>query len=136
MCSKKIPKGVHVIIGAPSGGQVSRQINVVFSLSQSTLRVRCNECGKGFRDGVKVKAAMEMNTFTIETTHLLNKSTRHCADNDVKDNLIIVKEQGLQAQCDSIADDQNRCPTEDLNTRMQVQRSLNISRLVLGKVML
>ena len=52
----------------------------------------------------------------------------------MNDNLISVKELGLQALSDSIADDQNRCPTEYLKTRMQVERSLNISRLVLGKV--
>ena len=84
---------------------------------------------------VKVTAAMEMNTFTAETTTLINMSTGHCADNDVKDNLITVNELGLHAVSDSIADDQNRCPTKDLKTRMQVERSLNISRLVLGKVM-
>ena len=64
---------------------------------------------------------MEMNTFTAETTHLINMPTGHCADNDVKDNLITVKELGMQAMSDSIADDQNRCPAEDLNTRMQVE---------------
>ena len=57
---------------------------------------------------------MEMNTFTAETTNLIDMSTVHCADNDVKDNLINVKELGLQALSDSIADDQNLCPTEDL----------------------
>ena len=75
MCIKKIPSGFHVIIVASSGGYVSRQINVVFPLSQSTLRVRCNACGKGFRDCVKVKAVlpvMEKNTFTAETTNLIN----------------------------------------------------------------
>ena len=46
---------------------------------------------------VKVTAAMEMNTFTVETTHVINMSTGHRADNDVKDNLIDVKEMGLQA---------------------------------------
>ena len=44
----------------------------------------------------------------------------------MKDNLINVKEQGWRALSDS---------TEYLKTRMQVERSLNISRLVLGKVM-
>ena len=78
---------------------------------------------------------MEMNSFTAETKNLMNMSTWHCADNDVKDNLINVKEQGLHALSDSIADDKNRCPTEYLKTRMQVDRSLSISRLVLGKVM-
>ena len=53
----------------------------------------------------------------------------------MKDNLINVKELNLQALSDSIADDHNRCPTEDLKSRMQVERSLNINRLVLGKVM-
>ena len=53
----------------------------------------------------------------------------------MKDNLINVKELSLQALSDSIADDHNRCPTEDLKSRMQVERSLNIYRLVLGKVM-
>ena len=94
MCIKKIPKGFHVIIGASSGGQVSSQINVACPLSQSTLRVRCNACGRGFTDSVKVKAAMEMNTFTSETTYMINTSSGHCADNDVNDNLINVKEQG------------------------------------------
>ena len=47
---------------------------------------------RGFRDSVKVKAAMEMNTFTAETTYMINTSSGHCADNDVKDNLINVKE--------------------------------------------
>ena len=51
----------------------------------------------------------------------------------MKDNLINVKELNLQALSDSIADDHNRCPTEDLKSRMQVERSLNINRLVLGK---
>ena len=88
MCIKKIPNGFHVIIGASSGGYVSRQINVAFPISQSTLRVRCNACGKGFRDGVNVKAAMEMNTFT---THLISMSTGHCTGSDGKDNLINVK---------------------------------------------
>ena len=121
MCIKKIPNGFHVIIGSSSGVYVSRQINVAFPLSQSTLRVRCNACGKGFRDGVKVNAAMEMNTFTAETTNLTNIPTGHCADNDVKGNFINVKELGLQALSDSIAYyDQNRCPTEDLKARMQV----------------
>ena len=78
---------------------------------------------------------MEMNTFTAETTNLIDMSTEHCADTDVKDNLINVKQPGLQALSDSIADDQNRCPTEYLNTRMQDERSLNISRLFLGNVM-
>ena len=84
---------------------------------------------------VKVTAAMEMNPFTVETTTLINMSTGNCADNDVKDNLINVKELSLQALSDSIADDHNRCPTEDLKSRMQVERSLNNNRLVLGKVM-
>ena len=35
---------------------------------------------------------MEMNTFTAETTNVINMSTGHCADNDVKYNLITVKE--------------------------------------------
>ena len=135
MCIKKIPKGFHVIVGAYSGGQVSSQINVAFPLSQSTLRVRCNACGRGFRNSVKVKAAMEMHTFTAETTYMINTSSGHCADNDVMDNLINVKEQGWRALSDSIAEYQNRCPTEYLKTRIQVDRSLNISRLVLGKVM-
>ena len=63
-------------------------------------------------------------------------STGHCADNHVKDNLMNVKELGLQALSDSIADDHNRCPTEILKTRMQNKRSLNISRLVLGKMIM
>ena len=83
---------------------------------------------------VKVTAAKEMNPFFLETTHVTNLSTGHCADNDEKDNLINVKELGLQALSDPTADDKNRSPTEDLNTRMQVERSLNISWLVLGKV--
>ena len=78
---------------------------------------------------------MVMNTFTAETTNLINMSTGHCADNEVKDNFINVKELGLQSLSGSIADDQNRCSTEDMNTRMQVERSLYISRLVLVKVM-
>ena len=45
----------------------------------------------GFRDSVKVKAAMEMNIFTSETTYMINTSSGHCADNDVNDNLINVK---------------------------------------------
>ena len=47
----------------------------------------------GFRDSVKVKAAMEMNTFTSETTCMINTNTSsgHCADNGVNDNLINVK---------------------------------------------
>ena len=53
----------------------------------------------------------------------------------MKDNLIFVKELSLQALSDSIADDHNRFPTEDLKSRMQVVRSLNINRLVLEKVM-
>ena len=53
----------------------------------------------------------------------------------MKDNLINGKELSLQALSDSIADDHIRCPTEDLESRMQVERSLNINRLVLGKVM-
>ena len=53
----------------------------------------------------------------------------------MKDNLINVNELRLQALSDSIADDHNRCPTEDLKSIMQVIRSLNINRLVLGKVM-
>ena len=52
----------------------------------------------------------------------------------MKDNLINVKELGLQALSDSTADDQNRCPTADLTTSMQVERSINISWLVLGKM--
>ena len=59
---------------------------------------------------VKVIAAMEMNPFT---------SIGHCADNDEKDYLIYVNQLGLQALSDSITDDHNRCPTEDLKTRMQ-----------------
>ena len=82
---------------------------------------------------VKVTAAMEMNPFTAETTNLISMSTGHCADNGVTDDLINVKEMGLQALSDSIADDHNRCPTEGLKTRMQVERSLNITRLVLEK---
>ena len=65
---------------------------------------------------IKVTAAMEMNPFTVETTHLINISTGHCADNGVKDNLTNMKEMGLQALSDSTTDDQNRCPTEDLKT--------------------
>ena len=65
---------------------------------------------------VKVTAAMEMNHFTVETTHVINMSTGHRADNDVKDNLINVKEIGLQELSDPTADAQNRFPTEDLNT--------------------
>ena len=53
----------------------------------------------------------------------------------MKDNLKNVKELSLQALSDSIAV-HNRCPTEDLKSRIQVERSLNnINRLVLGKVM-
>ena len=85
------------------------------------------------RDSEMVVKAMKMNPFTVETTHVINMSTGHCVDNDVNDNLINVKEMGLQALSDPTADDQNRCPTEDLKTRMQVERSLNISWLVLGK---
>ena len=40
---------------------------------------------------VKVTSAMEINHFTVENTNLTNMSTGHCADNDVKDNLINVK---------------------------------------------
>ena len=72
---------------------------------------------------------MEMNTFT---THRINMSTGHCRDIDVKDNLINVEELDLQALADSISDDHYRCPTQYLKTRMQVEQSLNISRLVLG----
>ena len=53
----------------------------------------------------------------------------------MKDNLINVKVLSLQALSVSVADDQNLCPTEDLKTRMQVERSIYISLLVLGKVM-
>ena len=53
----------------------------------------------------------------------------------MKDNLINVKELSLQALSDSIADAHNRCPTEDLKSRMHVGRSLNINRLVLGNMM-
>ena len=53
----------------------------------------------------------------------------------MKDNLINVKELILQGVFDSIADDHNHCPTEDLKSRMQVERSLNINRQILGKVM-
>ena len=53
----------------------------------------------------------------------------------MKDNLINVTELSLQVLSDSIADDHNRCPTEYLKSRMQVERSLNINRLVPGKVM-
>ena len=104
------PNKVFLMIPDSTGGYVSRQINIAFSLSQSTLRVRCNACGKGFRDCVKVKADMDMNTFTVETTHLINMSTGHCVDYQVKDNFI-VKELGLQSLSDSIADEQNRCAT-------------------------
>ena len=97
MCIKIIPNVVHVIIGASSGGCVSRQINVAFPLSQSTLRVRCIACYKVFRDGVEVKAAMEMNTCS---TNLIYMTTGHCTDNDVKDNLINLKQLGLQALSD------------------------------------
>ena len=83
---------------------------------------------------VKVTAAMDMNSFTAETTNLINMETGHCADNDVKDNLINVKELSLQALSDSIADDHNRCRADDLKSRMQVERSININRMVLGKV--
>ena len=38
---------------------------------------------------VKVIAAKEINPFIVETTHVTNLSTGHCADNDVKDNLIM-----------------------------------------------
>ena len=38
---------------------------------------------------VKVAAGMDMNPFTVETTNVINVSTGHRADNDVKDNLII-----------------------------------------------
>ena len=31
----------------------------------------------GFRDSVKVKAAIEMNTFTSETTYMINTSYRN-----------------------------------------------------------
>ena len=68
-----------------------------------------------------------MNTFIAETTNLIDMSTGDCADNDVKYSLTNVKELRLQALSDSIADYQNRCPTEDLNAIMQVERSLNIS---------
>ena len=59
---------------------------------------------------------MDMNTSTVETTQLnvINMPTGHCAENDVKDNLINVKEMGLRELSDPTADDQNRCPTEDL----------------------
>ena len=47
---------------------------------------------------VKVTAALEKNPFTVETTNVINISTGHYADNDVKDNLINVKVLGLQAR--------------------------------------
>ena len=34
---------------------------------------------------VKVTTGMEMNPFTLKTTNVINKSTGHCADNEVKD---------------------------------------------------
>ena len=37
-------------IRASSGRPVSRQVTVAFSFSQSTLRIRSNACGSGFRD--------------------------------------------------------------------------------------
>ena len=43
---------------------------------------------------VKVTAVVEMNPFTVETINVINMSTGHCADNDVKDNLIQCDEQG------------------------------------------
>ena len=67
---------------------------------------------------VKITALMEMNHFTVETTNLIKTSIGHCADNAVKDDLINVKELGLQALSDSVVDDQTRCPTEDLKTRI------------------
>ena len=64
---------------------------------------------------VKVTTCMDMNHFTVETTNVINMSTGHRADNDVKDNIIHVKGMGLQALSGPTADDQNRCPTEDQN---------------------
>ena len=42
-----------------------------------------------------VKVTAGMNPFTVETTHVINMSTGHRADNDVKDNFIHLKEMGL-----------------------------------------
>ena len=39
-----------------------------------------------------------MNPFTVQTTNVINMSTGHYADNDVKDNLINAKQLGLQAR--------------------------------------
>ena len=118
MCIKKIPKRFHVIIRASSGGHV-RSMSYSHSpnphYESGAMRVE--------RDSemvVKVTAAMKMNHFTVETTNLINMLTGNSADNDVKDKIINVKELGLQALSDSIADDHNRCPTEDLKTRIQV----------------
>ena len=65
---------------------------------------------------VKVTAVMETNPFTTTTTHLINISTGQCADDAVKDNLIRVKELGLQALSDSISGDQQKTTVVRLNT--------------------
>ena len=65
---------------------------------------------------VKVTAVMETNPFTTTTTNLINISTGQCADNGEKDNLIRVKELGLQVLSVSISGNQKKTTVVRLKT--------------------
>ena len=106
-------------IGAYRGGQVSRQIDGAFPLSQFTLRVRCNACGKGFRDGCESD-----DRHGDESFHSRNHNSDQCAD---KDNIINVKDHGLQALSHSIEGDQKKRTVVRLKTFYTPNASRNKS---------
>ena len=106
-------------IGASSGGQVSRQINVAFQLSHFILRVRCNACGKGFRDGCESDNNHRGELFHSKQTQI--SSAGKCAD---KDNIINVKDLDLHGLSHSIEGDQKKTNV----VRLKTFYTLNASR--------
>ena len=102
----------------PVTAAVSTQLKTMLHLHSSNLHYESGAT-RVARDSemvVKVTAFMETNPFTTTTTHLINISTGQCADNAVKDNLIRVKELGLQALSDSISGDQQKTTVVRLKT--------------------
>ena len=65
---------------------------------------------------VKVMAAVDNNPFDGNTTSLINVATGQCADDKVKDDLLNVKQLGIEALSQSINGDQNKTKSVKLNT--------------------
>ena len=65
---------------------------------------------------LKVMAAMDTNPFTATMPALINIATDQCADPEVKDHLLDVKEVGHKALSDSISGGQEKTTIVRLKT--------------------